>query len=484
MKYKTTRLLSVLLALVMLAGLLPIFSVPAYAGHSTEYIAINKVDQYGKPVKGAEFEIYYHPFVYVLDDSETIDGYSLEDLVKIGVPADTVACLRISPFSDELPPAELMGNGYHIDDESIDEGYWIRRYWYSSVEEALSVSESLWLFDTRQTTYGANGPYGDSTIIDVWADRFGDSELNYMRKIVESKVPDGYYAEQTEWIVNMNDDGDPNSHYMTIVNIKLPGIVTKAVGTLTADTDQIITDTVTLSDLTPGVEYTLTGKLMDKETESVICTSEPLTFKAENKGEVKEITFTFDATNLAGKELVVFQTLSWMEDGVERSVKHADYNDADQTVTVPEQLTGDLVVTKTVAGEGADQNKEFSFTVTLSDTSITGTYGDMKFTNGTAFFYLKHGESITISRLPAGTTYAVTESGNDGYKVYSSGDRGTIAANATSTAAFTNAKSSAPQTGDNGNPLLWLSIAGISGMGMLLTALFGRKRKGKHSSAR
>ena len=97
---------------------------------------------------------------------------------------------------------------------------------------------------------------------------------------------------------------------------------------------------------------------------------------------------------------------------------------------------------------------------------------------------LKHGESITISGLPAGTTYAVTESGNNGYRVYASGDTGTIAANKTSTAAFTNAKSSVPQTGDDSNLLLWLSMAGAAGMGMVLTAIFGKKRKGNHSPAR
>ncbi len=264
-----------------------------------------------------------------------------------------------------------------------------------------------------------------------------------------------------------------------------------------------------------------------------------------------------------------------------------------------EPKTGDLTVSKTVAGDGADQDKEFSFTVTLSDTTINGTYGDMSFTNGVATFtlkggesktatglpdgityvvteadytsdgyvttktgdtgtivanatataaftntknstpppeepeygsltvkktvtgnlankdqyftftitfnaegsysytgsksgtiksgdtvQLKHGRSITISGLPAGTTYSVTESGNDGYKVYSSGDKGMIAANATATAAFTNAKIIVPQTGDDSNLLLWLGIAGVSGLGMVLTVILGKKRKGKHIAAR
>ena len=97
---------------------------------------------------------------------------------------------------------------------------------------------------------------------------------------------------------------------------------------------------------------------------------------------------------------------------------------------------------------------------------------------------LKHGESITISGLPAGTTYTVTESGNNDYRVYASGNSGTIAANKTSTAAFTNARSSVPQTGDDSNLLLWLSIAGAAGVGMVLTAILGKKRKGNNLAAK
>lgn len=146
---------------------------------------------------------------------------------------------------------------------------------------------------------------------------------------------------------------------------------------------------------------------------------------------------------------------------------------------------GSLTVKKTVTGDLADKNKEFTFTITFN---AEGSYSYTGSKSGTLksgdSVQLKHGESITISGLPAGTTYAVTESGNNGYKVYSSGDKGTIAANKVSTAAFTNTKSSVPQTGDDSNLLLWLSMAGISGLGMVLTAILGKKRKGKHIAAR
>ena len=81
---------------------------------------------------------------------------------------------------------------------------------------------------------------------------------------------------------------------------------------------------------------------------------------------------------------------------------------------------GDLSVSKTIAGDGADQTEKFTFTVTLGDTSISGTYGDMTFINGVATFQLGHGESAKATGLPAGLAYTVTEA-NKSYTVTSTG---------------------------------------------------------------
>lgn len=71
-------------------------------------------------------------------------------------------------------------------------------------------------------------------------------------------------------------------------------------------------------------------------------------------------------------------------------------------LTVTNELkTGNLTVSKTVLGEHADLEQNFEFTVTLSDTSVNGMYGDIEFINGTATFVLKHGESKTAYGLPA-----------------------------------------------------------------------------------
>lgn len=116
--------------------------------------------------------------------------------------------------------------------------------------------------------------------------------------------------------------------------------------------------------------------------------------------------------------------------------------------------TGNLKVSKTVSGNAASTTKAFTFTVTLSDTSISGTYGDMVFENGIAVFTLKTNESKTALDLPAGTTYTVVESDNSGYTVTVNGSdqttaAGTITADCTTTEAFNNHKASSNNGGGN-----------------------------------
>ena len=102
--------------------------------------------------------------------------------------------------------------------------------------------------------------------------------------------------------------------------------------------------------------------------------------------------------------------------------------------------TGDLSVTKTVATGYTD--KAFSFTVTLGDTSVNGTYGDMTFANGVATFMLKHNQTKTATGLPADISYEVVESSAAGYTATYSGATGTIPDGAEASATVTNNYSS------------------------------------------
>ena len=92
--------------------------------------------------------------------------------------------------------------------------------------------------------------------------------------------------------------------------------------------------------------------------------------------------------------------------------------------------SGALTVKKTVSGAvaEADADKEFTFTVTLTDKAINGVYGDMDFTKGVATFKLKANESRTAVGLPAERIYIVKEEDEDGYRAVYDGEVGSTEA--------------------------------------------------------
>ena len=138
--------------------------------------------------------------------------------------------------------------------------------------------------------------------------------------------------------------------------VYIPKIHTTAVGEDTQDhiekakNEAVIVDTVSYEGLEVGREYTVTGKLMDKETgEPILVNGEEVTagetFTAETEDGSIDITFTFDSSALAGKSLVAFETLYTEKKEV---AVHADIEDEGQTVRIPEihttatdKVTGD-----------------------------------------------------------------------------------------------------------------------------------------------
>ena len=133
-----------------------------------------------------------------------------------------------------------------------------------------------------------------------------------------------------------------------------------------------IVDTVKYSGLIPGKEYTVKGVLMDKATgkplmvEGKKITAEA-TFRASKAEGAIDIPFTFDASALAGKTVVVFETL--YRDKLEVCA-HADSEDEDQTVTFSEKP--EIKTTATVDGEKkAEPKGEITITDTVSYTGLT-----------------------------------------------------------------------------------------------------------------
>lgn len=162
-------------------------------------------------------------------------------------------------------------------------------------------------------------------------------------------------------------------------------------------------EAVTIRGLPVGTQWTVTEEL------------------GENPSDWKVIPFSKTATGT-------------IEAGKTDSIKFQNYKE--------NPPVGNLEVSKTVAGNAvaADQSKDFNFTVTLNDTKINGTFGEMKFRDGKAAFTLKPNETKKAEGLPANIGYEVSEveADQDWYKTTADNSEGIIQAGITAEAKFTN----------------------------------------------
>ena len=120
----------------------------------------------------------------------------------------------------------------------------------------------------------------------------------------------------------------------------------KATGekTIEADDEVTIVDTVTLDGLEKDVKYTLKGWEMVKSENAELLVNgkrveNNLTFTAEDSKMEVQIEFTFNASELGGKELVTFEELYDTSNPDEpiKVAEHKDIKDEGQTVTVKEK---------------------------------------------------------------------------------------------------------------------------------------------------
>lgn len=156
------------------------------------------------------------------------------------------------------------------------------------------------------------------------------------------------------------------------------------------------------------------------------------------------VTVTDDGAGKLSAKTKIAQLTDDAGDAVERAVEAAVFTNTAKT--------GSLTVKKTVVG--GDGQREFGFTVALTDGDgepVSGTFGKgehaVTFTDGRATFTLKHGGEKTITGLPVGASYTVTEDAAEGYTTTAEGAEGTVT-EAGATVAFTNTYGTATEGRD------------------------------------
>lgn len=175
------------------------------------------------------------------------------------------------------------------------------------------------------------------------------------------------------------------------------------------------------------------------------------------------VTVTDDSAGKLSAKTKIAQLTDDAGNAAERTVEVAVFTNTAKT--------GSLTVKKTVVG--GDSQREFGFTVTLTDGDgepVSGTFGKgehaVTFTDGKATFTLKDGEEKTIAGLPVGARYTVTEDAAEGYTTTVNGADGSKAEGAVTedgaTVAFTNTYGTAAEGRD------------VSTAGLFTKALEGR----------
>ena len=155
---------------------------------------------------------------------------------------------------------------------------------------------------------------------------------------------------------------------------------------IVAGKDVTIIDTVTLDGLEKGVKYQLKGwEMVKSENAELIVNGErvenDLAFTATDTKMEVQIEFTFNASELAGKELVTFEELYDMTNPDEptKVAEHKDIEDDGQTVTITERI----ITMHTTATDKATGKKtiEAGKSVTIVDTvTLDGLEKSVKYT--------------------------------------------------------------------------------------------------------
>lgn len=128
-----------------------------------------------------------------------------------------------------------------------------------------------------------------------------------------------------------------------------------------------VSDKVEYSHLVAGKTYTVTGELRDAETGDVLkvdgkTVTASQTFTAEKSNGSVTVDFTFDSYDLAGKTLVVYETLT--DASGSKLAEHKDKDDVSQQVTV---LKPEIGTTATDKADG-DKNVVSEPEATVTDT--------------------------------------------------------------------------------------------------------------------
>ena len=183
----------------------------------------------------------------------------------------------------------------------------------------------------------------------------GYAKLTYIESgtwyLKELKAPQGHQLDTRTYKLIVKK-GQPEVHWSGEYRVPVAYTTDKPIEKVTQPTPEIgttlkddqglktvdakpitLVDTVSYKNLKPGTEYTVSGRLMDKETGNELSPAVTATtkFTPTSANGTVDIKFTLDASKLGGKKVVAFEKVS---EGGNAVASHEDINDEGQTVTI------------------------------------------------------------------------------------------------------------------------------------------------------
>lgn len=341
-----------------------VFSMDLYVPNIKNRLLVQKVDDNGATVNGAEFELYAAAQVTVDGDSVTVkEGENPYDSLTT---ADVTGILNLNGGGIFPTENHVLAKGeYYLIETSAPGGYQLNDTAVHVVIDDTGVYADAGDADDGVTVLRGVGSVLRSMLQFAVDDKV-DTTLNSIKAALAQSVEytnGEFTAEEADW-------DNPSVLHLKYANAN--GLLDYGL----YDTDK----EGTIDNLTLATESGWSRLLIRQ------CYQHDATVDTSLKTELEDT----DITNLFSGTV---------------------------TVRVENERTGNLKISKTVTGDNAPADQDFTFQVTLTDgeNPVAGEYaksdGNTITFNaeGKATVTLKAGESITIWNLPEGAEYTVEE---------------------------------------------------------------------------
>lgn len=339
-------------------------------------IRIVKTDRSTKErLNGAVFEIHAAEDIITPDGTVQLKKGELADTITTGIEIEDmeekgagIACSKELFFGKYVITEKKPPVGYVLDQQSspIDLTYEDQdtpvvlktlHLKNTSIELTILKQDAETkepLSGVRFTVRDSAMPIenGDTSIsaIQLWTtDENGEIHLRGLLPgtywIQETMTVPGYMLDPVKYTIEVSEDGQitvdgKSTDLLRIQNKKTQLLGTKArsekTGTQEAfpEKETVLIDTLDFRNLQIGQEYRIVGTLMDRENGEVLhVDGKPVTaetcFVPEEKDGTAEVRFSFDATGLNGKSVVVFEKVYIGETEI---LSHEDLEDQEQTI--------------------------------------------------------------------------------------------------------------------------------------------------------